>query len=93
LIDFAADPVLGSTLRRRPVSSFPPGIRVYPEDRRSGEMKKILAAMLLAMLVFVATSVSWGQDAGAGAESVTWESVTWESVTWEGFGGFGVTWE
>ncbi|MDQ7842407.1 MAG: hypothetical protein QN141_03575 [Armatimonadota bacterium] len=56
-------------------------------------MKKILAAMLLAMLVFVATSVSWGQEAGAGAESVTWESVTWEGVTWEGFGDFGVTWE
>jgi len=51
-------------------------------------MKRIVAAMLFAMLVFVASSVSWGQEAG-----VTWESVTWESVTWEGFDGLGVTWE
>ncbi|HEU5298666.1 MAG TPA: hypothetical protein VFW08_04145 [bacterium] len=48
-------------------------------------MKKILATLLFAMLVFVASSVSWGQ------ESVTWESVTWESVTWEAFES--VTWE
>lgn len=47
-------------------------------------MKKILATMLFALLVFVASSVSWGQELG-----VTWEmleSVTWElleSVTWE----------
>ncbi|HXF83338.1 MAG TPA: hypothetical protein VNN19_11365 [bacterium] len=46
-------------------------------------MKKLLATALLAMLVFVASSVSWG--------SVTWESVTWESVTWEAFES--VTWE
>jgi|GEM_PF-1880603 len=56
-------------------------------------MKKILAAMLFAMLVFVASSVSWGEEAGVSSESVTWESVTWESVTWEGFGDFAVTWE
>lgn len=47
-------------------------------------MKKILATMLFAIMVFVASSVSWGQELG-----VTWEtleSVTWEvleSVTWE----------
>ena len=46
-------------------------------------MKKILAAMLFTMLVFVASSVSWG--------SVTWESVTWESVTWEALDA--VVWE
>ena len=45
-------------------------------------MKKVLAAMLLAMLVFVASSVSWG---------VIWEGVTWEGVTWEGDGA--LTWE
>jgi hypothetical protein len=45
-------------------------------------MKKVLAAMLFAMLVFVASSVSWG---------VTWEGVTWEGVTWEGDGA--LTWE
>jgi len=48
-------------------------------------MKRILAAVLFALLVFVASSVSWGQS------GVTWESVTWEGVTWEGFAS--VTWE
>jgi hypothetical protein len=43
-------------------------------------MRKLIAGMLFALALAVATSVSWGQ------ESVTWESVTWEtseSVTWE----------
>jgi len=48
-------------------------------------MKKLIAAVLFALAVFVAASVSWGQS------GVTWESVTWEGVTWEGFAA--VTWE
>jgi hypothetical protein len=48
-------------------------------------MRKLIAAMLFALAMAVATSVSWGE------ESVTWESVTWESVTWETFES--VTWE
>jgi hypothetical protein len=47
-------------------------------------MKKILATMLFALLVFVASSVSWGQEFG-----VTWEML--EGVTWEVFES--VTWE
>jgi len=51
-------------------------------------MRKLIAGILFVLAVFVASSVSWGHEAG-----VTWESVTWESVTWEGFGDFAVTWE
>ncbi|MDQ7842406.1 MAG: hypothetical protein QN141_03580 [Armatimonadota bacterium] len=51
-------------------------------------MRRLVAGILFVLALFAATSVSWGQEAGAGAESVTWES-----VTWEGFGDFGVTWE
>lgn len=50
-------------------------------------MKKLLAGLLFAALMFVASSVSWGQG------GVTWESVTWESVTWEFGDNSGVTWE
>lgn len=46
-------------------------------------MKKLLATILFALILSVATSVSWGQ--------VDIESVTWESVTWEGLGS--MTWE
>ncbi len=48
-------------------------------------MKKLIAGILFALAMAVATSVSWGQG------SVTWESVTWESVTWEALAS--VTWE
>jgi len=51
-------------------------------------MRQLIAVVLFALVVFVASSVSWGQEAG-----VTWESVTWESVTWEGCDGLGVIWE
>ena len=47
-------------------------------------MKKLIATILFALVLSVATSVSWGQ---AG---VTWETLP-EGVTWEVFDT--VTWE
>jgi hypothetical protein len=47
-------------------------------------MKKLIATILFALILSVATSVSWGQELG-----VTWETL--ESVTWEVFES--VTWE
>lgn len=38
-------------------------------------MKKIIAALVLAFMLFGAVSVSWGKPRG---ESATWESATWE---------------
>ncbi len=47
-------------------------------------MKKLIATILFALILSVATSVSWGQELG-----VTWEML--EGVTWEVFES--VTWE
>lgn len=43
-------------------------------------MKKIIAALVLAFMVFGAVSVSWGKPR---RESATWEDRGGESATWE----------
>lgn len=47
-------------------------------------MKKLIAALVLAFLIFGSASVSWGKARG-GARG--------ESATWEQNGGRGATWE
>lgn len=54
-------------------------------------MKKLVAALVLAFLMFGAVSVSWGKGK-ASSESATWEGGSGESATWEKKSG-GKVWE
>jgi hypothetical protein len=62
--------------RRKDLEFLASGMRGLSHGRCEGEsMRTVIASFVLAVLMFVAASVSWGATSDA-----TWETATWETV-------------